>query len=104
MAGSSFGRGQGGGTGFIIQHLQRCGENSRSDYLLAHLTSALSDSGAVGVGEAVPLIAEDRLDPVVAREDTRQRRVSKERRFKELREMDILGPGRDAQEQEEYQV
>jgi hypothetical protein len=48
------------------------------------------------------LVAEDRLDAVVAGEDAGQGRIAKKRRFIELGEMDILGPGGGAQEQEEY--
>src|ERR1700722_14168547 len=49
-------------------------------------------TGAVGVIDAVPLVAEDSLNAVIAGKDACQGRVPEERRLVELRKMDILSP------------
>ena len=80
---------QGGGAGLINEHLQ----THREEVITLadrHFIFSVERSGAIGVGEAVPLVVEYGLYPIVSRENTGQRRVPQKGRFEELGEMDIL--------------
>ena len=95
----SFGGREGGGAGFVVEDLH-AGSEEVVAFSDGPFVFSAERAGAVGVIEAVPLVAEEGLDAIVAGEDACQGGVTQQWRFVELGEMDILGPGRSGGQKE----